>query len=415
MKHYILNTGLRPLATALLAAGTLSVASQAVATTAADTTIRNSVMVNYADTAGNAQTALTAIVDVTVNLVRANPVLNAPANQSTDSATNAVYAYTITTAANGLTSYALSTPLSQSAGISGSTAGASVATVTLGATTVASSVTIAAAGTTVINVPRDNTADATINGLQVGDTVVIGGQVFTVAGIGADTIGVGVTTISVNGNGTALTANAGTLIAERQTFNLTVDPGTVNNATVDQTITVTATATDSVDNTKLASDVTVTTVLSVGLSVQKLVRNVNYAAGAGGNAAGLGAVVYDLNTYYTGGVTGNPGEVLEYMIVVTKSTTTASATAVRVSDPVPPFTTFVANSLVLDNGGGLPGVLNDSGSDTDAGEFGGNAVYFYPGTGGSDGGLGAPGVGDGIGGELGPNAVSHALFRVSID
>lgn len=175
MKHYILNTGLRPLATALLAAGTLSVASQAVATTAADTTIRNSVTVNYADTAGNAQTALTAIVDVTVNLVRANPVLNAPANQSTDSATNAVYAYTITTAANGLTSYALSTPLSQSAGISGSTAGASVATVTLGATTVASSVTIAAAGTTVINVPRDNTADATINGLQVGDTVVIGG------------------------------------------------------------------------------------------------------------------------------------------------------------------------------------------------------------------------------------------------
>lgn len=369
--------------------------------------------VNYADAAGNAQTALTALVDVTVNLVRANPILSAPADQSTDSATNAVYAYTITSAANGVTTYSLSTPQAQSAGISGSTATPQVATVTLGATSVATSVTISATGFTPIIVPRDNTADATINGLQVGDTVVIGGQVFSIAAVGPDTIGVGTTTITVNGNGTALTANAGTLIAERQTFSLTVDPGTVSNATVDQTITVTTTATDSVDNTKTANDVTVTTVLSVGLSVQKLVRNVAYPPGVGGNSAGLGGVIYAANTYYTGGVTGNPGEQLEYLIVVTKSTTTASATAVRVSDPIPPFTTYVPNTLSLDNGGGLPGLLNDSGSDGDAGEFGGNAVYFYPGTGGSDG-PGA-GVGDGTGGALGPNAVSHALFRVSID
>lgn len=38
MKQYILNTGLRPLATALFAAGALATATSALANTAADTT-----------------------------------------------------------------------------------------------------------------------------------------------------------------------------------------------------------------------------------------------------------------------------------------------------------------------------------------------------------------------------------------
>lgn len=412
MLHIRKPDALRPLAAAALAAAALAGAGQAWATTAADTTIRNTVTVNYADAAGTAQTALTAQVDVTVNLVRANPILNAPADQSTDPANPAVYSYTITTAANGLATYNLTTPLVQSAGISGSTAAASVGSVTLGATTVASSVSIAASGTTTITVPRDNTSDASINGIVVGDTVVISGQVFTVSGIGADNASPGTTTITVNGNGTALNAPAGTLIAERKTFTTTVTPGTVSNATVDQTVTVTTTATDAVDNTKTSNDVTVTTVLSVGLSVQKLVRNTNYAAGAGGNAGGTGGVVYGGNTYYTGGVTGNPGEVLEYMIVVTKNASTSSATSVKISDPIPPFTTYVGGSMQLDNGSGAT-ALNDSGSDGDAGETDGTSVYFYPGTGGSDG-PGA-GVNDGTGGTLGANAVSRALFRVTIN
>lgn len=411
---YSKTNGLRPLAAALVTMGALAGAGQAWATTAADTTLRNTVTVSYADAALNPQTALTASVDVTVNLVRANPILNAPADQSTDPATNAVYNYTITTAANGIATYNLTSPLVQSAGIAGSLASTSVASVTLGASTVASNTTIGAAGTTTITVPRDNTADASINGLTVGDTVVIGGGVFSIAGIGADTASPGTTTITVNGNGTALTVPAGTLIAERQTFTLTVDPGTVSNATVDQTVTVTTTATDATVNTYTSNDVTVTTVLSVGLTVQKLVRNTNYGAGAGGNAAGVGGVSYGGNTYYSGGVTGNPTEVLEYLIVVTKNATTSSATRVKISDPIPPFTTYVASSMVLDDGT-TSVALNDSGSDGDAGETDNNTVYFYPGTGGTDGGLGAPGVNDGVGGSMGANAVSYALFRVSIN
>lgn len=406
------STRLRPLAIAMLAAGSLAGAGQAWATTAADTTLRNTVTVSYSDAALNAQTPLTATVDVTVNLVRANPLLSAPADISTDPATAAVYSYTITTAANGIATYNLTTPLAQSAGISGSTAVSSAGSVTLGASTVASATTILAAGTTTISVPRDNTTDGTINGLSVNDFVVIGGQVFQVSGIGADTASPGTTTITVNGNGTALPLAAGTLIAERQSFTVTVTPGPVSNASADQTITTTTTATDNVVNTYTSNDVTVTTVLSVGLTVQKLVRNTNYGAGAGGNVAGVGGVVYGGNTYYAGGVTGNPSEVLEYLIVVTKNATTSSATQVKISDPIPPFTTYVGGSMSLDNGVGAS-ALNDSGSDGDAGETNGIAVYFYPGTGGTDG-PGA-GVNDGTGGSMGANAVSYATFRVTIN
>jgi len=146
--HMLKQPVLRPMAAAIVGAGLLVAGGQAMATTAADATIRNTVTVSYADAGGNAQTPLLSSVDVTVNLVRANPILNAPADQSTDSATNAVYSYTITTAANGVATYNLTTPLAQSAGISGSTASALPASVTLGATTVASAVSIAAAGTT---------------------------------------------------------------------------------------------------------------------------------------------------------------------------------------------------------------------------------------------------------------------------
>jgi len=40
----------------------------------------------------------------------------------------------------------------------------------------------------------------------VGDIVVIGGQEFLIAAIGADNVGPGTTTITVNGNGSVLNA-----------------------------------------------------------------------------------------------------------------------------------------------------------------------------------------------------------------
>lgn len=412
MNLQLKRNGRHPLAAAVLAAGMLAGTGQVMAATAADTTIRNTVTVNYADAAGTAQAALTAQVDVTVNLVRSSPLLSAPADQTTDSATNAVYAYTLTTTANGIATYTLTTPLSQSAGISGSTASALPSSVTLGATTVAAAATIAASGTTILTVPRDNTSDSSINGLVANDWVVISGQLFQITAVGADTASPGTTTITVNGNGTVLNVAAGTLVAEQQSFTLTVDPGPVT-APGDQTITVDTTATDSVNSAFNAIDQTITTVRNVDLTVQKLVRNVTTGVAGTGTA-----VSFNSNNYYAAGVTGNPTDTLEYLIVVSNADGAANATNVRISDQLPPFTSYVAGSMRVENGGVLSAALNDSGADGDAAEFGGTAVYFYLGTGGSDGGAGAPGTNDGSGGTLtgtAPDNVSRALFRVTIN
>jgi uncharacterized repeat protein (TIGR01451 family) len=150
----------------------------------------------------------------------------------------------------------------------------------------------------------------------------------------------------------------------------------------------------------------VTTGAAVGLTVSKLVRNATAAV------VGTGPVTYGGNTYYAGGVTGNPGDILEYLIVVTKSASASNATGVKVSDPIPPFTTYVASSMSIDNAGtGTFTALNDSDSNGDAGETDGNTVYFYPGTGGTDG---AAGLNNGTGGTLGASAASRMKFRVTI-
>ena len=152
------------------------------ANTAADTVIRNTATVNYQDAALNAQAPITAQVDITVSLIASTPALNAPTDQSTDSATAAVYNYTITSTANGPDIYDLTaTVTAQSAGISGSTAVPSSASINLGATTVAAT---ASAGDTVITVPNDlNGADSAVNGIAVNDVVVIGGTAYTVTAI----------------------------------------------------------------------------------------------------------------------------------------------------------------------------------------------------------------------------------------
>lgn len=405
MLQILKRPGVRPLTAAIFAVGALTGASQVWANTAATATVRNVVTVAYNNAAGTAQPGLTAAVDVTVNLVRGTAALSAPVDQ-TVAGTVATYTYTVTNTSNGINTYNLSTGVTESA-ISGSTASPSVASVTLGATTVTTGTTIAASGTTVITVPRDGTADTSVNGIAVGDTIVIGGAVYTVSAISDQQVPASpstavTTTISVTGNGTAQVVTAGTLIAERQTVTVAVTPGSLTTG-ADGTVTVVLTATDGI--TTAATDTTVTTVTSIGLSVSKLVRNVTNAV------VGSGAVTYAGNTYYAGGVTGNPSEVLEYLVVVTKGSSASSATGVKVNDPIPPFTTYVAASMGIDNtSSGTFSALTD-GDDADAGETDASTVYFFPGTGGT----GTPaGVGNGTGGTLVTNAISRMKFRVTI-
>ncbi len=168
-------------------------------------------------------------------------------------------------------------------------------------------------------------------------------------------------------------------------------------STSDATIDVTLTATDG---TNPATDATTTTVASVGLSVTKLVRNVTTSAVGTGTA-----VTYGGATYYPSGITGNPSQVLEYLIVVSKSSSANSATSVSVTDPIPVFTTHVTdgyavgNGLAIDNTGTGTFTNLTNAVDADAGEFTGGNVVFRPGA---------------TAGTLGASAVSRMKFQVTI-
>jgi uncharacterized repeat protein (TIGR01451 family) len=338
--------------------------AESLASTAANTVIRNTVSVNYRDTASNPMPQVQATVDISVALVYATPTLTQPADQSTVPGTPAVYTYTITSNANGPDTYALTTNIdSQVPGISGSTAVAAPVSVTLGGTTIATAVTIAAAGTTAITVPNDAAANSSVNGITsaAGTTVVINGVAYTVASIvdNGGTVG-GTSTITVNGNGTASgVLPVGTIIGQRATFTMTVTPGTITTA-ANQTITVTTSAKGG-GAPLAATDVTVTTVNVATLGVTK-------------------EVSADGNTWYSGVVPPAtlaiaPGATLYYRITVTNSGS-SNATSVVITDPQPLYTTYLAGSgrRVLTgtptNYGAAGAALTDASAADDGYDFG---------------------------------------------
>ena len=373
----------------------------ASATTAANAVITNTATVNYDDSAGNIQAAIQASASVTVNLVTAAPTLTAPADQSTPSTVAIDYTYTITNNSNGLDAYALSTATSAvGANItvgtilfrnSGDTA--DITSVNLGATSASAT---AAIGANTITVPNDGTADSELGGLVAGDTVIIGGNAYVVSAI-TDT-GAGTETLTLTTN---LTTNVsvGDLIAEQTTFILRATAVTTVSG---ETYTITTTATDGANPT---TDDVITTVTLINLTVTKYVANITAAVVGGGSTitvnTGLGAGSI---TYYSTGVTGNPGNVLEYVIGIANAATSATATDVVISDPVPNFTAQTGN-IALDPG---TGTWSDVATTADNGDFAevvGATVFIYAGTGGNDT------VG---GGSLAISTTTLGAFRVTI-
>lgn len=387
-----------------------------LANTAANNIIRNMVTVDYDDAGGNSQTAITAQVDITVNLVESTPTLSSPVDISTDAGTAAVYNYTLTATANGPDTYDLSAAITaESAGINSSTVATSVTSLDLGATTVATGVTLNAASNTVITVPSDGANDGFVNGLTDLDSVVIGGFTYSVVSVDDSNGGLpGTSTITVSFDGNTPALLVGDVIGELGTFTLTVTPGTVTDATTDQTVTVNVSAIDDAGvGPATTADGTITTVTAIALAVTKYVANITNPIAGGGTPlnvdTGGGAGLID---YYISGVSGNPGDTLEYVIQVENPTASSTASNVRISDPVPAFTTYTAGTIRLDDGGGVWAGALDADADADAGEFGSNTVYIYVGTGGTDG---AAGVGNGTGGSLAVSTTTLGSFRVTID
>jgi hypothetical protein len=404
----------------------------AMASTAATHIIQNEVTVSYDDAGGVAQTAITATVDVTINLVAATPALSAPLDDTVSPGGTATYTYTITGTANGLDTYDLTRTVFTETGIGSSStsfngaalasgAASNVATIALGGTTAAVAIGVISATTdTVITVPADGANDGAINGIADVDSVVIGGSVCLVSGVDDTNGGVpnATSTFTVNCAGDTSVA-VGDIIGEQKSFTLDVVAGTLTAPAVDGTVAVTISARDAGAVAAAATDATETTVTGLDLTVAKYVRNITTATyNPADNAACIaaGGTSITVNTgggagsvlYCSAGVTGDPGNTLEYVIAVTLAANSSDALDVIITDPIVAFTTYTAGSMRLDPGTGTWAAVTDD-VNADAGKFAASTVTIYAGTGGADGGVGGTLTG-------GVAAVTtHGSFRVTID
>lgn len=316
-----------------LALALLLPASRALANVAANTAIVNTARLTFDGGSANAS------VTVTVALVPAPPnvtINNATGTYTAPNTPALTDSVRITSTANGPADYTVAPS------VAGST-NTAVPTVTGGATVaIGATVTTGTSGTTYVTVPAGGASgnDAAVNGIGVNDTIV-----FTVNG---NTYTKQVASTTDNGDGTfrinwagAIPAGdvpgAGVQVGEQVTVNLSVLPGTVTTPGTAITVTVQA-----VVSTAGAGDVTVAnatanswTTPSPNVTMTKYVRNIG--AAAANPAAGTGTT-FVINTvtreYFTSGVTGKPGDTLEYVIVAT-NTGGAGLTGCAVADLIP--------------------------------------------------------------------------------
>jgi hypothetical protein len=397
-------------------ATTVFVQGTALAITGAGTVISNTATVSWEDSNNQNAASTTASVNVTVNLLEATPTLSSPGNLTVASNNNADYTYTITSNANGLDTYNLTATQGAITGvldsftddILDSTGTVSITDIDLGASSV---YTAATAGDTAITVASDGSGaggDTEVHGIAAGDTVLINGATYTVASTVDNASGT--STINLT-TGLAANASVGTQIGEQAQFIFRFTPVSTTDGT---TVVYTVSARDDANADPAATDPTTTTIsfAAPSITVTKFVANTsNPVVGGGSNITvdtGLGA---GSTTYYTTGVTGQPGDTLEYIIQIVNAG--GEAREVIISDPVPTYTSYsVADQMALDPGTGTWGALTDDDSDGDAGETDGNVIYIYAGSSGNDG---AAGVNNGSGGSLNGGDTTRGAFRVTID
>lgn len=311
-------------------------AGSALANVAANTAIINTARLTF--TGGSANASVT----VTVSLVASPPNLSITDTNSAYTAPNTpalTNSVRITATANGPADYTVTPTVVAGAGTTNSTAPSvsvtGAATVTIGAT-----VTTGTSGITYVTVPASGASgnNAAVNGIAVNETIL-----FTVNG---NQYTKQVTSTTDNGDGTfrlywsgAIAVPdvpaAGVQVGEQTTVNLSVQPGTVQTAGTDITVTVQALVSNSgIDVTVTNSNANFWTTPSPNVNMTKYVRN----TGLSGNPAAGTGTTYTINTqsreYFTSGVTGKPGETLEYVIVASNVGAT-DLTGAAISDGLP--------------------------------------------------------------------------------
>ena len=399
--------------TAALLIMILAASPCALASTAENTTITNTVTVTYDDANNVAQDAVTATATVTVTLLPADPTISSPASiDPVTESTGVTLSYTVTGNANGDDDYTISTLITEvdlgneaSVLINGGTA-----TITLGGTTLAADT----GGGFTITVPYDGTDDGVINSIAPGDTIVIGLVAYQVAATGidessGDTTNTATITL-VDGGQVAPAGSAGDVVGEQMQIDVVVTTGLLIGTATSGTHTVTATITSDTDGTASATQVpdTVITVRLTQLSVAKYVRDINNDPGGTADYTSP-----DGSNYYDS-VNALPGATLEYIIVVTNDTgASLDATNVVIMDSIPQFTSYVSGSMELYRDiadlATYPLINLTDASGDDAGQTDGNpdpaTIWINAGIGGTPGN----------GGTLAAGVTTLGRFQVTID
>ena len=364
---------------------------RALADVAANAQIINQAQLTFDD--GSGPQTINASVTVTVAHVPGIPTLDSPVDLTIAYAgvdTPLPFTYTITASGNGPDTYTINSVVTGQANTAGAAA-TGPGTVDLGATITASGST-----TSVIQVPADgDDTDSAVNGIAVGDTVVVNSEPRPVVAISDPAAG----TAAITLGGAALSAapGAGVSILEQQTFTLTVTSGTIVASGTDVVVTVETTASSAAGAT--AADALTATYTSGSATLTKYVRNVDNANGTTGmRSFTVSTVSYD---YYTGGVTGAPGETLEYLLLVENSSGGA-VTGCTIDDVLPTgFVTLVADAYgteevtYVDVGGGSETPLSQE-ADLDAATLAGANLTVHVGTGASNSGGGTVAAGNSV-------------------
>lgn len=264
-------------------------------------------------------------------------------------------------------------------------------------------------------VPNGGNTDITItnsasSGLAIGETVSINGGTanYTIANITA-------TTLTITGDVTALVNAAGIQIGEVTTVTFAGTTGDLNTLnSLSETHLHAMLATDELggaggnsgnnaDGNPAATDTInsdggvnpwETDVVAGALTIQKFVRNMD---DINDNIAGLTTPV-DVNaaspygtSHFQSGITGDAGETLEYLIVITNAGP-GNATNVVVSDTITAYLAFTPGTVDIDaDGDGTFEIVNAEASNAAA--FSALVLTAYPGVGGSA-------VGPTIGGDV---------------
>ena len=342
-------------------------------------------------------------------------MLSSPADiTSTTENTANNLVYTITSTANGEDTYNFTSADTRTN--MDADAGFSTPSITLGGTTLAANADLT---DTFIVVPYDGTSDNDVNGIGDGDTIVVNGVAYTVGTIDeAGTLSNNTVQIPITDVGGITVADViAQIVGEQDTVTVVATTDDITSGTSGTHSVVTTATSATAPNP--STDQTTATVITVSrpvLTVTKYVRNETTPV------AGAGGLSFDGETWYTSGVSGQPGDVMEYLIVVDNSGVGAvQANNIVISDPIPQFTSFDTSfSVLLDDDGDAANIAgfvaqDETADDGDAAELdttGNGTIYVYAGVGGDDTTAGA-GVGDG--GDLAVNESSRVIFRVTID